>query len=185
MIPAMFCVIMSFVGPGGGPAGGWTAYPPLSTIASAAPGSLSAQTWWLMALTWVGVSSMIGAVNYVPTTVKMPAPGMTFFRMPLSIWALMIAALLQLFALPVLTAAGILQLMDRLLHTGFFTPTDLTINGLNPETIDGVVAAAGGDPLLWQHLFWFYSHPAVYIMVVPAMGLVSDKNSTHNTWPTH
>ncbi len=184
MVPAMGCVLMSFVGPGGGPAAGWTAYPPLATVASAAPGSLSGQTWWLLALTFVGVSSMMGAVNYVTTIVKMRAPGMHFFRMPLTIWALLIAALLQLFALPVLTAASILQLMDRLLNTGFFTPTDLTINGLNAETLGGdVVAAAGGQPLLWQHLFWFYSHPAVYIMVVPAMGFVSDILATHGRKP--
>jgi cytochrome c oxidase subunit 1 len=79
---------------------------------------MNGQTFWLLALTWVGVSSMMGAVNYVTTIVKMRAPGMTMFRMPLTIWSLLIAALLQLFALPVLTAASILQLLDRLLHTG-------------------------------------------------------------------
>ncbi|HIG86515.1 MAG TPA: cytochrome c oxidase subunit I [Planctomycetes bacterium] len=180
MIPAIFCVLMSFHQPGGGPAAGWTAYPTLSTIESAAPGSVSAQTWWLLALTWVGVSSMMGAVNYVTTIVKMRAPGMTMFRMPLTVWALWIAALLQLFALPVLTAASLMQVSDRVLHSGFFTPTNLVINQLNPE---GAGAAAGGQPLLWQHLFWFYSHPAVYIMVVPAMGLASDILSVHARKP--
>jgi cytochrome c oxidase subunit 1 len=180
MIPAVFCVLMSFFQPGGGPAAGWTAYPTLSTIESAAPGSVSAQTWWLLALTWVGVSSMMGAVNYVTTIVKMRAPGMTFFRMPLSVWALWIAALLQLFALPVLTAASMMQISDRVLHSGFFTPTNLVINQLNPE---GAGAAAGGQPLLWQHLFWFYSHPAVYILVVPAMGMASDIISVHARKP--
>jgi cytochrome c oxidase subunit 1 len=96
--------------------------------------------------------------------------------MPLTVWSLLIAALLQLFALPVLTAASILQLLDRTLMTGFFTPTNLIVNQMNPEMVG---AAAGGQPLLWQHLFWFYSHPAVYIMVVPAMGLVSDIISVH------
>jgi cytochrome c oxidase subunit 1 len=180
MIPAIFCAIKSFTVFGGGPAAGWTAYPPLSTISTAAPGSFSAQTWWLMALTWVGASSMMGAVNYVTTVVKMRAPGMTLMRMPLTIWALLVAALLQLFALPVLTAASILQLLDRLVHTGFFTPTNLVVNQMNPEMAE---AAAGGQPLLWQHLFWFYSHPAVYIMVVPAMGMVSDILSTHARKP--
>ena len=192
MIPAIFCVLMSFTTPGHGPAAGWTAYPPLSTVLSAAPGSLSAQTWWLLALTFVGVSSMMGAVNYATTVVKMRAPGMTMFRMPLTIWALFISAILQLFALPVLTAAGFLQLFDRLLHTGFFTPTNLLVNGMNPEsmqvfdianTAQNAGAAAGGQPLLWQHLFWFYSHPAVYIMVVPAMGMASDIISTHARKP--
>ena len=180
MIPAIACVTMAFFAAGGGPAAGWTAYPPLSTIESAAPGSLSAQTWWLMALTWVGVSSMMGAVNYVTTIVKMRAPGMTMMRMPLSIWALLIAALLQLFALPVLTSASILQILDREVGTGFFTPTNLVVNQMSPELAG---AAAGGQPLLWQHLFWFYSHPAVYIMVVPAMGMVSDILSTHARKP--
>jgi len=180
MIPAVGCVVMSFLQPGGGPGAGWTAYPPLSTIASASPGSLSAQTWWLLALTWVGFSSMMGAVNYVTTVVKMRAPGLTLFRMPLTVWALLIAALLQLFALPVLTAASMMQISDRVLQSGFFTPTNLVINQINPE---GAGAAAGGQPLLWQHLFWFYSHPAVYIMVVPAMGLASDILSVHARKP--
>ena len=180
MIPAVGCVVMSFLQPGGGPGSGWTAYPPLSTIASASPGSLSAQTWWLLALTWVGFSSMMGAVNYVTTIVKMRAPGLTLFRMPLSVWALLIAALLQLFALPVLTAASMMQISDRVFQSGFFTPTNLVINQINPE---GAGAAAGGQPLLWQHLFWFYSHPAVYIMVVPAMGLASDILSVHARKP--
>ena len=180
MAPASFCVISSFFTAGGGPAAGWTAYPPLSTISSAAPGSISAQTWWLLALAFVGVSSMCGAINYVTTVVKMRAPGLTFFRMPLSIWALFIAALLQLTALPVLTAAVFMQLLDRVALTGFFTPTNLVVNGLS---VEGAAQAAGGQPLLWQHLFWFYSHPAVYIMVVPAMGMVSDVLSSHARKP--
>jgi cytochrome c oxidase subunit I len=180
MVPAFVCVIRGFFVEGGAAAAGWTAYPPLSTISSAAPGSLSGQTWWLLALTFVGLSSMMGAVNYVTTVVKMRAPGMTLMRMPLTIWALLISALLQLFALPVLTAASILQLLDRLAHTGFFTPTNLIVNNMTP---DAVGQAAGGQPLLWQHLFWFYSHPAVYIMVLPAMGMASDLISVHARKP--
>ena len=181
MVPAIFFALASFTVEGFGPAAGWTAYPPLSTIESAAPGSMTGQTYWLMALTWVGASSMMGAVNYVTTIVKMRAPGMTLMRMPLTIWALFIAALLQLFALPVLTAASIMQLLDRIVHTGFFTPTNLVINQISVEADLG--GAAGGQPLLWQHLFWFYSHPAVYIMVVPAMGLASDIISVHARKP--
>jgi cytochrome c oxidase subunit 1 len=187
MIPAIFFALIGFFVEGGAAAAGWTAYPPLSTIESAAPGSLSGQTFWLLALTWVGVSSMMGAVNYVTTIFKMRAPGMTMMRMPLTIWGLLISALLQLFALPVLTAASIMQLLDRLLHTGFFTPTNLLVNNLRPEAFEsmatGLEAAAGGHPLLWQHLFWFYSHPAVYIMVLPAMGMVSDILSVHARKP--
>ena len=178
--PGIVLILLSFGSEGGGPAAGWTAYPPLSTIEAAAPGSTNGQTLWLLSLTFVGVSSMMGAVNYVTTIVKMRAPGMTFFRMPLSIWGLMISALLQLFALPVLTAAGFMQLFDRIFDAGFFTPTDVTINGYSPE---GAGQAAGGHPLLWQHLFWFYSHPAVYIMVLPAMGFVSDILACHARKP--
>ena len=178
--PGIFLVLLAFGAEGGGPAAGWTAYPPLSTIETAAPGSLSGQTLWMLALTFVGVSSMMGAVNYVTTIIKMRAPGMTYFRMPLSIWGLMISALLQLFALPVLTAAGFMQLFDRVFDAGFFTPTNTTINSMTPEAN---ALAAGGHPLLWQHLFWFYSHPAVYIMVLPAMGFASDIISVHARKP--
>jgi cytochrome c oxidase subunit 1 len=178
--PGITCILLSFGAEGGGPAAGWTSYPPLSTIEAAAPGSNWGQNWWLLSLTFVGVSSMMGAVNYVTTIVKMRAPGMTFFRMPLSIWGLMIAALLQLFALPVLTAASFLQLFDRVFDAGFFTPTGTIINNANPEALGN---AAGGHPLLWQHLFWFYSHPAVYILVLPAMGFVSDILSVHGRKP--
>jgi cytochrome c oxidase subunit 1 len=183
--PGIVLMLLAFGAEGGGPAAGWTAYPPLSTIQSAAPGSLTGQTLWLLSLAFVGVSSMMGAINYVTTIVKMRAPGMTLFRMPLSIWALLISALLQLFALPVLTAATFLQLADRVLHTGFFTPPDLIIGGMSPEegALGGMTSAAGGHPLLWQHLFWFYSHPAVYIMVVPAMGFASDIIAVHARKP--
>jgi len=180
MWPAFFFGIAGFFVEGGAAAAGWTAYPPLSTVHSAAPGSLTGQTFWLLALGFVGLSSMMGAVNYVTTVVKMRAPGLTMMRLPLSVWALFVAALLQLFALPVLTAASILQLLDRLAFTGFFTPSNLLVNNMTP---DAVGAAAGGQPLLWQHLFWFYSHPAVYIMVVPAMGFVSDILAAHARKP--
>lgn len=185
MIPAFFFMILGFFVEGGHAAGGWTSYPPLSTIEAAAPGSLSGQTCWLMGLTWVGVSSMMGAVNYVTTIVKMRAPGLTMMRLPLSIWGLMITSLLQLFALPVLTAASIMQLLDRVLNTGFFTPTNLLVNNMTPDSFayGSEAAAAGGQPLLWQHLFWFYSHPAVYILVLPAMGFTSDILAVHARKP--
>ena len=189
MIPAAFFMVTSFFVEGGAAAAGWTSYPPLSTIKTAAPGSMTGQTFWLLGLTWVGVGSMMGAINYVTTITKMRAPGMTMMRMPLSVWGLCIAALLQLFALPVLTSVSIMQLLDRLpfIQTGFFTPTNLVVNGWTPEAADPtgatISAAAGGQPLLWQHLFWFYSHPAVYILVVPAMGFASDLLSVHARKP--
>ena len=167
MWPAFFCIIMSFLNPPYGAGAGWTSYPPLSSVSEAAPGSASAQTWWLLAVTLVGVSSMMGSVNYMTTILQMRAPGLTMFRLPLTIWAMFITAILQAFALPVLTAAGFMQIFDRMAGSGFFVPEGLVINNADAES--GV-----GQPLLWQHLFWFFSHPAVYIMILPAMGMVSD-----------
>src|SRR5262245_30544336 len=167
MWPAFICIGLSFFTPPYGAGGGWTSYPPLSSVIEAAPGSFSAQTLWLMGITFVGVSSMMGSVNYMTTIIQMRAPGMTMFRLPLTIWAMFITAILQAFALPVLTAAGVMQLMDRLAGTGFFIPEGLVVN-------NSTAYGGGGQPLLWQHLFWFYSHPAVYIMILPAMGMVSD-----------
>ena len=167
MWPAFIAFGASFFVTGGAAAAGWTSYATLASNTQAAPGSVNGQTLWLIGLTCVGISSMMGSVNYLTTIIQMRAPGMTMFRLPLTIWAMFITAVLQAFALPVLTAAGFMQLMDRLLGTGFFTPEGLTINNSS-------ITAGGGQPLLWQHLFWFYSHPAVYIMILPAMGMVSD-----------
>jgi cytochrome c oxidase subunit 1 len=171
MWPAFICMIGSFFVHGGAAAGGWTAYPPLSSVPEAVPGSLNGQTLWLLGLIFVGVSSMMGSVNYMTTIIQMRAPGMTMFRLPMTIWGMFITAILQAFALPVLTAALVMQLMDRVIKTGFFVPEGLSVNNSIP-------LSGGGQPLLWQHLFWFYSHPAVYIMILPAMGMVSDIIST-------
>jgi len=150
-----------------GAAQGWTSYPLLSALPQAAPGAEAAQFWWLLGITFVGVSSMMGSINYMTTIINMRAPGMTLFRMPLTIWAMLITAILQAFALPVLTAAGVMLIADRALGTCFFKPDGIVVNNADPTI-------GGGQPLLWQHLFWFYSHPAVYIMILPAMGMVSD-----------
>lgn len=167
MWPAFICMTLSFFVEGGAAAAGWTSYPPLAGVQQAAPGSGAGQTLWLYGLTFVGVSSMMGSVNYMTTIIQMRAPGMTMFRLPMTIWAMFITAILQAFALPVLTAAGFMQLLDRTFRTGFFIPEGLMVN-------NEAVGAGGGQALLWQHLFWFYSHPAVYIMILPAMGMVSD-----------
>ena len=167
MWPAFVCMTISFFVPGGASNAGWTGYPPLSAVDSASPGSLNGQTYWLIGLIFVGISSMMGSVNYMTTIIQMRAPGMTMFRLPMTIWAMFITAILQAFALPVLTAALFMQVLDRVLHTGFFVPEGLIVNGV-------AAGPGGGQPLLWQHLFWFYSHPAVYIMILPAMGMVSD-----------
>ena len=182
MWPAILCFGASFFVGGitAGPAAGWTSYPVLSALRDAAPGSGSAQTFWLFGLTFVGVSSMMGSVNYMTTIINMRAPGMTLFRMPLTIWAMFITAILQAFALPVLTAAGFMLLFDRLdfagIHSCFFVPANIVVNNADPTV-------GGGQTLLWQHLFWFYSHPAVYIMLLPAMGMVSDMLSCMSRKP--
>ncbi len=156
MWPAFACMTASFFVAGGAASAGWTSYPPLSVLHDAAPGSGPGQTLWLLGVVFIGIASMLGSLNYLTTIIQMRAPGMTMLRLPMTIWGLFITAILQAFALPVLTAASVMQLTDRLLGTGFY------------------LSEAGGQPLLWQHLFWFYSHPAVYIMILPAMGMVSD-----------
>jgi len=172
MWPAFGLILASFFAEGGGPAAGWTSYPTLALAAEAAPNSGQGQLLWLLALTCVGISSMLGSINYITTIINLRAPGMTFYRMPMTIWAMFITAILQAFALPVLTVALILQTLDKTIGTTFFLP---------PAGLDfgnWVTGPGGGQPLLWQHLFWFYSHPAVYIMILPAMGMVSDIIST-------
>ncbi|MBI4598282.1 MAG: cbb3-type cytochrome c oxidase subunit I [Candidatus Omnitrophica bacterium] len=162
MVPfAIAIVCAGFFLKGGAAASGWTAYAPLS--ATLGPGQLC----WIVGVIVLGTSSILGAVNYVATVINLRASGMHFFRLPLSIWALFITAIMVLLATPVLAAALILLLLDITLHTSFFLPAGLVIDGvLQPN--------AGGQALLWQHLFWFYSHPAVYIMILPAMGIVSE-----------
>src|SRR6267154_1482774 len=176
MWPAIGLFMSSFFVEGGAAAAGWTSYAPLSANPPAAPGSGTGQTLWLLAVTFVGFSSMLGSVNYMTTIINMRAPGMTLFRMPMTIWAMFITAILQAFALPVLTAAGFMLLFERTLGMSFFTPGGLVINNTAPTV-------GGGQALLWQHLFWFYSHPAVYIMILPAMGMVSDMISCFSRKP--
>ncbi len=167
MWPGFAAMILSFLSPGYGPASGWTAYPPLSSLWDAAPGSGAAQSFWLAGLLFIGLSSLLGSVNYITTILLYRCRGMELFRMPMTVWGLLVTSLLQALALPVLTAALIMQLADRHLATSFFLPGGISMNS-------GDQTLMNGQPLLWQHLFWFYSHPAVYIMILPAMGMVSD-----------
>jgi len=148
-------MLVGFFVPGGHAATGWTGYPPLSADPQWT-GTNWGQNLWCISLIVLGVSSLMGSINYITTIINMRAPGMTYMRMPLIIWALFIVAILLLLALPVLTAALAMLLFDRLAGTTFFHPT------------------AGGDPLLWQHLFWFFGHPEVYILILPAMGVASE-----------
>ena len=169
MWPAFGCVVMMVFVPGYGAGAGWTAYPPLSVLVGASPTG-TAQNLWVMALLFTGVSSMLGAINYITTILQMRAPGMTMLRLPMTVWGLLVTAIMQAFALPVLSAALLMQLCDQVFLTGFFLPQGISANHVNTTSAVG----GGGEVLLWQHLFWFYSHPAVYIMILPAMGMVSD-----------
>jgi cytochrome c oxidase subunit 1 len=176
MPPAMILIMYSFVIEGGSPEAGWTSYPVLSVARWATPGSLNGQTLWLAALLFAGISSLMGSINYITTIIMLRAPGMKMFRLPMTVWALFITALLQAFALPVLTAALVMQLLDRTAGTNFFQPYGWSVANAPP-------VVGGGQTLMWQHLFWFYSHPAVYIMILPAMGFVSDIISTFSRKP--
>ena len=175
MWPAIMIVSASFFAPGGASNTGWTAYPPVSLMSDGSaqigvPVYFNGQNCWLVAVMLVGFSSVFGALNYVVTIIKMRAPGMHLFRMPLSVWGLFITATLALFSTPVLTGTLFMQLLDRTAGTSFFTPLNLQY----ADTVTAAGQTGGGMVLLWQHLFWFYSHPAVYLMVLPAMGFVSD-----------
>ena len=161
LLPAITIVCAGFFLEGGAAQAGWTSYAPLSTTLG--PG----QVCWIVGVIVLGSSSIMGAVNYVTTIINLRAKGMTWFRLPLSVWALFITAIITLLATPVLASALILLLMDTTLHTSFFLPAGLIIDGV-------AQANSGGQVLLWQHIFWFYSHPAVYIMILPDMGMVSE-----------
>ncbi len=137
---------------------------------------MNGQTFWLLALLCAGISSLLGSINYITTIVMLRAPGMKMFRMPMTVWAMFITALLQAFALPVLTSALIMQLLDRVAGTNFFSPVGWTVANAPP-------VVGGGGPILFQHVFWFYSHPAVYVMILPAMGMVSDIIATFSRKP--
>ena len=154
-------MLMSFVLPGGAAQSGWTSYAPLSIVS---PG----QTVWLIAMTFLITSSLLGSINFIVTTLNLRAPGLTFSRLPLFVWAQFITAIILLFAFPVLQAAAILQLLDRVAGTSFYLPTDLIVGG---NILDN---AGGGSVLLWQHVLWFLAHPEVYVLLLPAMGIVAE-----------
>jgi len=160
-------LLASFFVPGGPLNAGWTAYPPLSALPQAAPGSGLGQSLWLVSIAIFCVSSLLGSLNYITTILVMRTPGMTLGRMPLTVWGIFLAAILALLTFPVLMAAGILLLFDRHAGTSFFVPAGLVVGG-------EVIRHTGGNPLLWQHLFWFFGHPEVYIVILPPMGIVSD-----------
>ncbi len=155
-------MLASFFAPGGPPNSGWTSYPPLSIIA------MDGQTWWLIGMFCLIMSSLFGAINVIVTIVQMRAEGLTYMRMPFFLWTQLITAFILLLAFPPLQAAAVLQLMDRLVGTSFFMPSGLIVN----EEV--LAVSGGGSALLWQHLFWFLAHPEVYVLILPAMGIVAE-----------
>ncbi|MEN3026846.1 MAG: cbb3-type cytochrome c oxidase subunit I [Chlorobiota bacterium] len=162
------CLIMlaSLFVTGGAAGSGWTAYPPLSAVEQAAAGSGLGQTLWLISMAVFIVSSVMGGLNYITTVLNLRTQGLSMMRLPLTVWALFVAAILGLLAFPALFAGAVLLLLDRHLGTSFY---------LDHVVVAGQhLAREGGNPLLWQHLFWFLGHPEVYILILPAMGIASE-----------
>lgn len=161
-------MVASFFVPGGSAQSGWTSYPPLADVTPLTTSVFSGQTMWLIGMVFLITSSLLGSINFLVTIIQLRAKGLSFMRLPFFVWAQFVTAFLLLLAFPPLEAAGILQLMDRLAGTSFFLPSGLVVAG-TPLDVSG-----GGSPLLWQHLFWFLAHPEVYVLILPAMGIVAE-----------
>lgn len=174
---SFFVLIAAFFVPGGASVAGWTQYPPLSAIAAAGPGQGLGTDLWLVSIGLFCIGTVMSAINFVTTTVKLRAPGMQWLRMPLTCWAWFVTAILSLLAFSILLAALVLLLMDRHSGTNFFVPGGLIVSG------KAVLQHQGGSPLLWQHLFWFFGHPEVYIAILPGMGLTSHLLSVFSRKP--
>jgi cytochrome c oxidase subunit I len=172
---AFVVMLAAFFVPGGAPLHGWTGYAPLSALPSAGPGEGLGADLWITSIAIFCVASLMGALNFITTTLDLRAKGMTLMRMPLTVWSWFITAILGLLAFGVLLSAGILLLMDRNLGTSFYVPL-VVVNGQ-------IMGHKGGSPLLWQHLFWFFGHPEVYIAILPGMGVASQVLSTFSRKP--
>lgn len=159
-----------------GPAsGGWTIYPPLSALPQAIPGSGMGMTLWLLSMTLFVISALLGGLNYIITVINLRTLGMSMLRLPLTIWAFLITAILGVLSFPVLVGAVVLLLMDRTFGTSFYL-SDIYIGGQALEQ-------TGGSPILFQHLFWFLGHPEVYIVLLPALGIISEVVSVNSRKP--
>jgi cytochrome c oxidase subunit 1 len=172
---AFVVILAAFFVQGGAPLHGWTGYPPLSALQSAGPGEGLGADLWITSIAIFCIASLMGALNFITTTLDLRAKGMTLMRMPLTVWSWFITAILGLLAFGVLLSAGILLLMDRNLGTSFYVPL-VVVNGQ-------IMGHKGGSPLLWQHLFWFFGHPEVYIAILPGMGVASQVLSTFSRKP--
>jgi cytochrome c oxidase subunit 1 len=172
---AYLVILAAFLVTGGAPLHGWTGYAPLSALQSSGPGEGLGADLWIISIALFCVASLMGALNFITTTLDMRAKGMSMMRMPLTCWSWFITAILGLLAFGVLLSAGILLLMDRNMGTSFFVPLG-TLNGQ-------LTGHKGGSPLLWQHLFWFFGHPEVYIAILPGMGVCSQLISTFSRKP--
>jgi cytochrome c oxidase subunit 1 len=161
-LPGGLLMLLSFLVPGGAPNSGWTSYPPLSVIAG------QGQTIWIIGMVFLITSSLLGSINFIVTIFQLRAKGLSFMRLPFFVWAQLVTSFLLLLAFPPLEAAAILQLMDRVAGTSFFMPSGLVVSGTP------LANAGGGNPLLWQHLFWFLAHPEVYVLILPGMGIISE-----------
>jgi len=160
-------MLASFFMPGGAAKSGWTSYSPLASIADLGH-RIDGQTFWLIGMVLLITSSLLGAVNFISTIIQLRAKGMSWMRLPFFVWAQFVTGFLLLLAFPPLEAAGIMQLMDNVFDTSFFLPSGLVVAS---RTLD---ISGGGSPLLWQHLFWFLGHPEVYVLILPAMGIVAE-----------
>lgn len=156
---------------GGAPIGGWTFYPPLSAIASAGPGQGAGADLWLVSIGVFCLAAFLGSINFIVTTLTRRTKGMSLMRMPLTCWGWFTTACISLLAFPVLLVAGLLLFLDRNFGMSFFKPAGLVVTG---QVIEG----GGGSPLLWQHLFWFFGHPEVYLVIIPVMGVISHVMTT-------
>jgi len=168
----MFVSLFISTGPAGG---GWTIYPPLSALPQAIQGSGLGMTLWLVSMALFIVSTLLGGINYITTVINMRTRGMSFTRLPLTIWAFFFTAIIGLLSFPVLFAAALLLIFDRSLGTSFFL-SDIYIGG---EALPNM----GGSPILFQHLFWFLGHPEVYIVLLPALGITSEIIATNSRKP--
>jgi cytochrome c oxidase subunit I len=172
---AFVVLVSAFFVTGGAPLHGWTGYAPLSALTNSGPGEQLGADLWITSIAIFCVASLMGALNFITTLLDLRAKGMTMMRMPLTCWAWFITAILGLLAFGVLLSAGILLLLDRNLGTSFYVPL-VVVNGT-------VMGHRGGSPLLWQHLFWFFGHPEVYIAILPGMGVTSQILSTFSRKP--